>query len=132
MATKIISSEQPAEQTPEERVPVSLVGRYGPSVLVEWVIDGRSKRAVIPAQAIAHDGTADRAELDLGVPYGLPWESLVTPTVTADTVAECLRRAGIWTAADLNAKPQAALGALQAAYMVDLGALLTAASNHKE
>ena len=110
---------------------VTVVGRQGQSVLVEWQDGGDLRRATVPARSVV-DNEVDDAELAYGVAYGLPWESMLTFRVTPERVADALRRHGIWTASDLQRSPNAALAALQEAYSVDVSALLLAVKNIKE
>lgn len=107
---------------------VRVVEQRGPAVVVEYA--GGQKRAVVPAESLV-DGCVSTETLDFGIPYGLPWEQLLQPAVTPETLAAALRAAGIWTLADIEHNPNAVLGALQAAYGVDLGALLQAARTYK-
>lgn len=76
----------------------------GQSKLVESV---DYKRFVLPV---------DSDNLDLAIPYGLPWEEFITHPA----IPEKLRQAGIYTYQDLVEKHQQALGAIQAAYGQDL------------
>lgn len=76
----------------------------GQSKLVESV---DYRRYVLPV---------DSDNLDMAIPYGLPWEELVNhPAIPGK-----LRQAGIYTYQDLVEKHQQALGAIQAAYGQDL------------
>lgn len=108
------------EKKKPKRVDVKVLGVKGGSALVEHVKDG-VRRAYVPASSVK-DGTVSEVTLKRGVAYGVPWEG-VKLKATSEEVAAKLRNAGIWTREDLLRNQQAAVGALQAAYQVDLAAL---------
>lgn len=107
-------------------IPVKIVEMRGESALVEWNL----KRAIIPASVIHDDLTVSQDELEMGIPYGIPWEN-ITLTATSQALADHLRANGIWTREDLERNPSAAFGALQAVYGVDLAAIYQAAYGGK-
>jgi hypothetical protein len=73
----------------------------------------------------------DPEAFQYGMPWGVPWEEVELRADPGKLAAQ-LRRCGIWTAEDLRANPQAALGAIQCAYGVDLSALRKLAEKHQE
>lgn len=97
----------------------------GHSQLIEWTDDtGKLRRGVLP---VGETGTA------LAIPHGLPFAEILAPHVCegmAERIEERLHQVGIWTSDDLRNKPEAALGAVQAAYGVDLAILLQLARNY--
>lgn len=111
-------------------IEVKTVRQKGLVALVEWVAPDGLKRGVVPAEAIVK-GKVDRDELGLAMPYGEPWEELVTVSATPQKIAAELRRVGIWTKEDLEARPNQALSAIQAAYGVGLADLLRAVRQHE-
>lgn len=119
-----------AAKTTTVKLEVTVVERRGESALVEWQEGGRVHRAVIPAGDV-EEGRVEREQLELGIPHGLPWETILTLSATPAALADALRRAGIWTLADLERNPRAAYGALQAVYGLDLAALIRAAHAYK-
>ena len=129
--------ERPTRSKPKrDRIPVQVVRHSGQAALVEFADAGKPMRVTLPDDLLEGDGglcTADPADLAAGVPYGLPWEKATTGRVTPEKIAGALRNAGIWTAEDLKRQPRAAIGALQAAYGVDVAALMAfAAESGKE
>ncbi len=106
---------------------VKVIQRKGHAALVEW-LDGAGslRRATVPLEAVVND-EVDESDLDMGIEYGLPWAELVTLRVTPERIERELRKHGIWTHADLRARPNVAAAALQAAYAVNLTALRQAA-----
>ncbi len=109
-------------------VPVTVLGVQGQSALVEWADGGLPRRAYIPASAVK-DGRASPVTLGRGVGYGAPWERLDHPR--AGQLATALRNRGVWTYEDLRTNPNAAIGALQAIWRLDLAALLAFAKENE-
>jgi hypothetical protein len=94
----------------------------GKSALVEH----GGQRAIVPASEAGNPEALAR-----GVPYGLPWEEVIASVglnATPQSLAGELRKRGIWTADDLRRNVNAALGAIQAVYGLDLAALIGAAN----
>jgi len=113
----------------ETAILVTVVDVRGDSAVVEFIKpDVGISRAVIPVSEIV-DGQARESVLEMGVPYGLPWEAIAVLSATPETLARALRERGIWTLADLTHNQPAAFGAIQSVYGVDLAALIHAAEN---
>lgn len=110
---------------------VKVVSKRGQSALVEYLDNGRLKRATIPASDISDEGTVVAYKLRMGVPYGLEWSKLVKLQATAEDLEQNLRNRGIWTGQDALTNVQAVLGAIQATYKIDLGTLLNIAKEAK-
>jgi len=70
--------------------------------------------------------------LEAGIPYGLPWEEIVTLEATPEAFAAALRANGIWTKKDLEGNVRAVMGVLQSVYGLDLAHLLRAAGEHEK
>lgn len=110
-----------------ETVEVVLVELRGQSAVVQRDL----VRRIVPAAELA-DGAVPLETWEMGVPYGVPWESILTLSATAQQLADELRRNGIWTFADLERNQAAAFGAIQAVYGLDLAKLIQAAHGYKE
>jgi hypothetical protein len=110
-------------------VPVVVLATRGQAALVQWFEGTTERRCTVPADAVK-DGAVPAEVLAQGVPYGVPWAQLLTVETTAEHLEAALHGAGLWTLADVQRSPMAAVSALQAAYGVDLGRLLTAAAAH--
>lgn len=111
---------------------VKVLGKEGVSALVEWEENGDLQRVYIPVTAIKSGNTVHKSTLEAGIPYGLDWvEAIGEMRATPAEIARRLHAAGIWTAQDLFKNGNAALGAVQAAYGLDLAALMTAAQKHQ-
>jgi hypothetical protein len=111
--------EAPKRKKPDPRLPVKVVCTKGESSLVEWLDSGGMyRRAYVPISSVA-DGTVSSADLEAGVPYGLPWEKFIKVEATPESLANELRRQGIWEWEDIK------LSALQNANRAfDLGAFM--------
>lgn len=78
------------------RVNVQVVEQHGKSALVEW------RRAYVPAKRVIDD-TCDAETLERGIPHGIPWEELIdVSNITPQTIAQELRKHGLWTLEDLR------------------------------
>jgi len=113
-----------------DTVRVKIVQQKGQAALVEWIAENGAHRATIPTSAIIK-GQVASDELEYGIPYGEPWEELITISATSASIAAELRKCGIWTRDDLEARPQQALSAIQAAYGAGLADLLRAVRQRK-
>lgn len=111
-------------------IKVKIIQQKGQAALVEWLADDGAHRATIPAATIIK-GQVASDELDYGIIYGEPWEELISINITPASIAAELRKCGIWTKDDLEARPTQALGAIQAAYGVGLADLLRAVRQRK-
>jgi hypothetical protein len=109
---------------------VTKVRRKKHGQLVEFTDpDGRLRRVVVPPDAVSDEGEVDDEVLGMGIPYGLPWERIIGD-LSAEAVADALRRAGIWTLDDLRHDRQAAVVALQHAIGAYVSQLTQAASSY--
>lgn len=105
------------------RIKVNGIGRKGQTMLVQYADENGIQRVLIPPSSIDEDGTVDEVELSLGIPYGLPWAEIVQFKSTPETLANELRRRGIWTGEDMRADPSVVVGAFQAVCGVDASRL---------
>lgn len=88
--------------------PVKVIGVASDTALVEWHEDGRYYRVFVPANEVL-DGQMEHPHW--GAPYGEDWAALIQ--VDVSEIANELRRHGIWTIDDLQARPDAARGVIQ-------------------
>jgi hypothetical protein len=99
----------------KQHITVAIIEQRGESALVEWSQDGDLCRAYIPADKIK-DAKCDQDVLNAGLPSGTPWEDLIDASkLTPESVGKELRRAGIWSSADIEASLQAAQRAINQA-----------------
>ena len=110
------------------KIAVTVIKASDKSSLVEFIKDGNIQRVYIPSHMI-DDGMVEDETLEIGIPYGIPWETLLTPSATPASLAKALRSAGIWTLEDVQRKPSEVSGALQTAYGIDRAMLLEVARN---
>ncbi len=125
-----MTDEQAKPKKKAEMVQVRVIHSKGETDLVEWVEHGAVQRGYIPTLE-SWEGKVSKDVLTVATPYGVPWEKLLkVQAVNAETIARNLRNAGIWTPDDLRKHQAAAIGAIQAAYMVTLAACNQAAKEY--
>ena len=87
--------------------PVKIIRRTGASAVVEFLDGDMPMRVVIPKDAI-EDGHVPVDVIRAGTPQGDDFGLLVQIAVDLDSYNRELRRAGIWTVADMSKKPNLA------------------------
>ncbi len=115
-----------------EDIPAITIRGQGAARLVEFVQNGKRERRVVPAEAV-QDGAISPESLADGIPYGIPWAKLIELSATPELLEANLHAAGIWTLEDLSAPggAQAAMGAIQKTYGLDLSNLIRLASQYQ-
>lgn len=111
-------------------IEVKIISQRGQSALVEYFKDGKLCRVTVPAKEII-DGQINAYNLNMGIPYGLPWAQLIPMAATSKQLEQNLRRVGVWTKEDALSNAPAVLGAIQATYQIDLGTILRIAKEAK-
>jgi hypothetical protein len=109
------------EEFEEILVEVKVLRSKGQASVVEWDDAGRTRRTVVPRNAVFEDEAkqpyVSEESLDKGIPYGADWETRLSKSfvITGAKVAEQLEVSGIWTKEDYDKNPsivqQAVLGA---------------------
>lgn len=112
-----------------KQISVRIVKATQENTIVEFMLGGLLQRATIPTVEVHNEKVSDDVLL-AGIPYGTPWEFLDLKT-TSIQLANALRMAGIWSYENAVSKPNVVISALQAAYGVDLAALLKFARENK-
>ena len=111
-------SEDKEKKAPVRRkklIPVQVISQTGKSVVVQWLEKDDLKRVTIPKGKL-EGGKVDAEILKAGVSYGIPWEELELPEVTADDFAKELRRHNVWTATDAQLNPVQLRAAVQSVF----------------
>lgn len=111
-------SEDKEKKAPVRRkklIPVQVISQTGKSVVVQWLEKDDLKRVTIPKGKL-EGGKVDAEILKAGVSYGIPWEELELPEVTADDFAKELRRHNVWTATDAQGNPVQLRAAVQSVF----------------
>lgn len=113
---------------------VKVLNDQGKTALVEWIEDGAAKRGFIPSKELSKSPQLliENKILKAATPYGIPWAKVVKLQATPEGIELALHRAGIWTVEDLRTNPMPALGAIQAAYWLDMHILLMAAQKYEK
>lgn len=111
-------------------IDVKIIQQTGRSALVQWVEDGKLKRATIPVEVIK-DNQVLEVNLNMGIPYGLNWASLIELSATSECLEQELHRVGVWTAEDALGNAEKIRGAIQKTYSVDLGKIMAIAKQER-
>ena len=99
--TDQIDDKETTETEQPELVPVRIIDRQGDSVLVQ--VEG-PQRYYIPRSAVKA-GKAPADVIAKGIEYGIRWEDyLDLSDLTVEVLASKLRRNGIWTLEDIEAR----------------------------
>ena len=93
----------PVARKPRARmVDVHVIRAKAGSALVQWLdAGGMYHRGYLPTASVV-DGAADLNELEKAIPYGLPFEDYIEITATPQSIANELRKRGVWTFEDLS------------------------------
>jgi len=108
---------------------VQIIKAHGKSAIVEWIEDGKAFRKTVPSRLIKKDSIEEK-ELDKCPNYGVPWAKEIVPDLTSEGLEIALHNAGVWTAEDAMKSAGRIIGAINAAYKTDLGAILRAAKKY--
>lgn len=113
---------------------VKIILRKNNITLVEWTEGDQLKRAWVTPDMIATESgaVANVFNPSAGIPYGVNFAEMITLSATPADVDREFKRRGIWTIADLRARPQDAKAAIQAIYGVDLARVLQAAKHYED
>ena len=111
---------------------VKIIERQKQATLVEWIDALGPHRSIIPADKVGASENVDGHELDLGIPYGVPWEMILTLTVTSHMIARLLRESGIWTEEDMRRNINAVRAVFTEAYSIDLKNLIDSVRQARE
>ena len=106
-------------------IPYKFIAIDGQAALVEY----QGKRRTIPASGL--DEFSEEI-FEAGVPYGIPWGSLINVCVTGEHIEKALYDRGIYTASELLANPKTVKGAVNSILGNVFGALIDVAKRHKE
>jgi hypothetical protein len=108
-----------------------LIRKQDNVALIEVFDNGVYSRVVVPSHSVSDNGKVPADVLEMGIPYGCPWEEMVTLTATPEAIANELRRRGIYTAEDMLSNQQAVFSVVQSVYSVDSQALIKAAVEYE-
>lgn len=103
---------------------VRILEQQNKAALVEWQDVMGLHRAILPADKVAASGEAAAKDLERGIAYGVPWETLAVVTVTSHTIARLMRSKGIWTEDDLQKNLPQVRAAFTEAWNIDLKNLI--------
>lgn len=101
----------------EPVIRVKIIQQEGEWALVEEI--STLKRMSVPVEKIEvllHGMAVPQSVFDEGMSYGVAWETIKLPKVTAESIAFEMRRHGLQTATDVRKQPGQVIAALRAAY----------------
>lgn len=104
-------------------------------VLIQWEDADRIPQRTWVRQSHLSNVSGQTAEVEdprNGFPYGVEFWRLVEMKATSKDFDRELKQRGIWTIADVRARPNEVIGALVATYGVDLSALLQALDKYEK
>lgn len=110
-------------------ISVKIIKATPDNSMVEFILDNILQRSIIPNDTI-EDSKVDKAVLEAGIPYGIPWE-LVELKASSIDLANALRKNDIWTCEDAMGNPNKIISVLQTVYKVDLAQILQVARENK-
>lgn len=111
-------------------IDVKIIQQSGHSALVEWLDNGKRKRATIP-QGVIQDNQVLKSDLEMGIPYGIEWSKVIELSASSEDLQQELYRVGIWTADDAINNADRLRGALQKVYSVDIGTIMKLAKEER-
>lgn len=111
-------------------IKVVVIEQNQKTALVEWKSKVGLRRVVIPASGVKA-GSVDEMTLEAGIEYGLPWEKLVSISVTPQMLADALRVNGLWTGEDLARNQKKAIGVINSLLVIELSKLLQTAAEYQ-
>jgi hypothetical protein len=98
------------------QIKVRLVKVRQTSTIVESDSDGLLKRHIVPSDwlvAVDDQWFVDSEQLAMGIPYGVEWEEYLQDYLfSKESIANSLRKQGIWTLEDYNSKPKSVQDAI--------------------
>ncbi len=112
---EIIEADEPETKKKAKRIKVNIISVSDKTSLVAYVDGDILRKVYIPSSKIS-TGKVEELFLTKGVPYGLPWEEIELPEITADGLAEALRNRNIWTAEQSRANPNGLRAAIISTY----------------
>lgn len=113
---------------------VTIIREDGSMSLVQWTDDKEVPQRNWVKQSMIRMRSGKDAEVDHpehGYPYGVDFSHALNPAVTSHDICRELRKRGLWTVDDLQKSPQSIMGALQAAYGLDLSQIIAIARQHE-
>lgn len=95
---------------------VKVIRKKGQAAVIEVEFEDGSDWVIVPSPSLHESGGktyVSEDEVELAIPYGIPWESLISNfTVRGEVIAKELKKNGIRTKEDFATKPNEVRGAL--------------------
>lgn len=120
---------------PTNKYPVRILRKIDKSLLIEYRDDnGDFHRGTVPEEVIVDD-KIDTKMVSLVIPFGVDWEYVLqgfVPDFTPAKIAQLMKNNGIWTMDDFYKNPKGVMGAINAAYNLDYGALVAQVNSYRK
>lgn len=130
------SPKKELTEVKSKTVDVQIIQRNNDLALCQWTnAHGILQRSWVAERLLidvaGHSAKATNPEQ--GLPYGVEfWRMIGEIKISAKDVDRELKQRGIWTLADLRARPNEVVGALIAAHGVDLATIFQAANAYEK
>lgn len=115
---------------------VKLISTHGKVAVVEWLDTNGVVRSMVPIDSLVEsEYGVFHPNPQMGMPYGVAWESVDIQPVTSSALAQGLRSHGIFTLADLQSNLDTARGVLLGLLNVNVNKLVQfgiSAEKHNE
>ena len=111
---------------------VKKIGEVKNSVLLEWHVGSTVFRGYLPTKLYRDGEEVPESALQKAVMYGLPYERILTSiSITSSEMANEFRKRGLWTSADIKARPQEVSAALIACAHASSAKIQTAVRDYE-
>jgi len=111
------------------KYPFKLIANQGENGLIEVLRGGETTRCILPMVMLRGKDVSD-AEIDLGIPFGLPFSQFLQANPFIPEIVEVkLHNAGIWTLDDLRQNAQKAVRIIQSVYHIELASIIKSAED---
>lgn len=102
---------RPLDAVRADETPVVVLRSKGAASLVEWQDDAGVHRNWLPVKVITHRGDETFVkDPAMGIPEGVDFADAIKGKVSPKEIDQALKRAGIWTWADVLANPAIVVG----------------------
>lgn len=130
------SNPKKAKSMQSKLTDVQIIQRNNDLALVQWTNHHNILQRSWVAERLLVDVAGHSARVanpEQGLPYGVEfWRMIGEIKISSKDVDRELKQRGIWTLADLRARPNEVVGALVAAHGVDLATIFQAAIRYEK
>lgn len=119
------------------KIQVKVISTKERASIVEYVDELGTHRVIMDLKNLDTSSSAkplyfDKEDLEEAIPYGVPWEDLITDKViTGEKLGQALRDNGVWTYSDVFDHPMQVLDAIHSAFGLTVESVLAIAKEHR-